>query len=58
MSSHPGRPLEPQQVDNLRQGKPAGAMQDKEAISHEEKKAPKPAKTKSASKEERRKEKD
>jgi hypothetical protein len=33
-SSHPGRPLEPQQMDNLRAGKPAGPMQDKEAIPH------------------------
>lgn len=33
-SSHPGRPLEPQQMNNLRAGKPAGPMQDKEAIPH------------------------
>ena len=33
-SSHPGRPLEPQQMNNVRAGKPAGPMQDKEAIPH------------------------
>ena len=33
-SSHPGRPLEPQQMDNLRAGKPAGPMQDKENPPH------------------------
>jgi hypothetical protein len=33
-SSHPGRPLEPQQMDNLRAGKPAGPMQDKESPPH------------------------
>ncbi|MGO8791286.1 MAG: DUF6600 domain-containing protein [Terriglobia bacterium] len=33
-ASHPGRPLEPQQMNNLRSGKPAGPMQDKETISH------------------------
>ncbi|MGD1102134.1 MAG: DUF6600 domain-containing protein [Terriglobia bacterium] len=33
-SSHPGRPLEPQQMNNLRAGKPAGPMRDKEAIPH------------------------
>ncbi|MGO8816369.1 MAG: DUF6600 domain-containing protein [Terriglobia bacterium] len=33
-SSHPGRPLEPQQMDNLRAGKPAGPMKDKESIPH------------------------
>jgi hypothetical protein len=33
-SSHPGRPLEPQQMNNVRAGKPAGAMQDKEVIPH------------------------
>jgi hypothetical protein len=55
MSSHPGRPLEPQQVDNLRKGKPAGAMQDKEVISHAEK-TQKPAKAKPAPKEEHHKE--
>ena len=32
-ASHPGRPLEPQQMDNLREGKPAGPMKDKEAHS-------------------------
>jgi hypothetical protein len=33
-SAHPGRPLEPQQMNNVRAGKPAGPMQDKEAIPH------------------------
>jgi hypothetical protein len=33
-SSHPGRALEPQQMNNLRAGKPAGPMQDKETIPH------------------------
>jgi hypothetical protein len=33
-SSHPGRPLEPQQMNNLREGKPAGPMQDKEVPAH------------------------
>jgi hypothetical protein len=36
-SSHPGRPLEPQQMNNVRAGKPAGPMQDKEAIPHSSK---------------------
>jgi hypothetical protein len=30
IEQHPGRPLEPQQIQNLRQGKPAGPMKDKE----------------------------
>jgi hypothetical protein len=34
MQSHPGRPLEPQQINNLRAGKPAGAMRDREYIPH------------------------
>lgn len=34
MQSHPGRPLEPQQINNLRQGKPAGPMRDREYIQH------------------------
>jgi hypothetical protein len=33
-SSHPGRPLEPQQMNNLRAGKPAGPMHDKETPAH------------------------
>jgi hypothetical protein len=33
-ASHPGRPLEPQQMNNIRSGKPAGTMQDKETIPH------------------------
>jgi hypothetical protein len=34
MQSHPGRPLEPQQVNNLRAGRPAGPMRDREYIPH------------------------
>jgi hypothetical protein len=33
-AAHPGRPLEPQQMNNLRDGKPAGSMQDKESPPH------------------------
>ncbi len=43
-SSHPGRPLEPQQMNNLRQGKPAGPMKDKEAIPHPQKEKSPPTK--------------
>jgi len=34
MEEHPGRPLEPQQLQNLREGKPAGPMHDKEFPPH------------------------
>lgn len=34
MSTHPGRPLEPQQLQNLRTGRPAGPMRDREFPSH------------------------
>jgi hypothetical protein len=34
MYSHPGRPLEPQQLDNLRNGRPAGPQQDRELAPH------------------------
>jgi FecR protein len=34
MQSHPGRPLEPQQVNNLRAGRHAGPMRDQEYIPH------------------------
>jgi hypothetical protein len=34
MEQHPGRPLEPQQRENLRQGRPAGPQQDKEFPPH------------------------
>ena len=34
LQDHPGRPLEPQQVDNLRRGQPAGEMRDREVPSH------------------------
>lgn len=33
---HPGRPLEPQQVDNIRRGQPPGQMHDREVPSHSE----------------------
>lgn len=34
MQAHPGRPLEPQQEENLRAGKPAGPMRDREVPPH------------------------
>ncbi|HZU33544.1 MAG TPA: DUF6600 domain-containing protein [Candidatus Angelobacter sp.] len=34
MQEHPGRPLEPQQVDNIRRGQPAGPMHDSEPAPH------------------------
>jgi hypothetical protein len=34
MQGHPGRPLEPQQQENLRAGKPAGPMRDREVPAH------------------------
>lgn len=34
MQAHPGRALEPTQLENLRAGKPAGPMQDKEVPPH------------------------
>jgi hypothetical protein len=34
MSEHPGRPLEPHQLDNLRAGRPAGPMLDREFPPH------------------------
>ncbi len=34
MAPHPGRPLEPQQRENLRAGRPAGPMRDTEIPSH------------------------
>ncbi|MEO8727018.1 MAG: DUF6600 domain-containing protein [Acidobacteriaceae bacterium] len=34
LEQHPGRPLEPQQEQNLRQGRPAGPMQDTERVPH------------------------
>jgi hypothetical protein len=36
MQEHPGRPLEPQQMDNLRRGQPAGQMRDRETPEHHE----------------------
>ncbi len=43
---HPGRPLEPQQVENIRRGQPAGQMHDREVPSHNE---PPPSRSKSNS---------
>ncbi len=34
LQQHPGRPLEPQQVDNIRAGRPAGPMRDREIPAH------------------------
>jgi hypothetical protein len=34
LQQHPGRPLEPQQEENIRQGKPAGPQRDPEALPH------------------------
>ena len=34
MQAHPGRPLEPGQVENLRAGRPAGPMRDQEVPAH------------------------
>jgi len=34
LQEHPGRPLEPKQMDNVRQGQPAGAAQDREYPPH------------------------
>ena len=36
MTAHPGRPLEPQQAENLRAGRPAGPAHDKEFPPHAE----------------------
>lgn len=36
LQNHPGRPLEPQQVENIRRGQPAGQMQDREVPAHHE----------------------
>ncbi|HTV54386.1 MAG TPA: hypothetical protein VMI06_05670, partial [Terriglobia bacterium] len=59
MESHPGRPLEPQQVNNLRAGKPAGPMRDREYIPHassanRQKKSAPPPKSKGESESKRR----
>ena len=34
MQQHPGRPLEPQQEENVRQGRPAGPPRDREVLPH------------------------
>jgi hypothetical protein len=36
LQEHPGRPLEPQQVQNLQRGQPPGQMRDREIPSHAE----------------------
>jgi len=41
-SSHPGRPLEPQQMNNVRSGRPAGPSQDKETLPHAPRSSPPP----------------
>jgi hypothetical protein len=42
LQDHPGRPLEPQQVENIRRGQPAGQMHDREVPAHREQ-APQPS---------------
>ena len=42
IAGHPGRPLEPQQVNNLRQGKPAGPQRDQE-VPRDQRPAARPA---------------
>ena len=42
-AAHPGRPLEPQQEQNLRAGRPAGPQQDREALPHAAPSRPAPA---------------
>lgn len=49
MQSHPGRPLEPQQVNNLRAGRPAGPMRDREYIPHPSSSVRQPEKARSQS---------
>src|SRR5579862_5505794 len=41
MQAHPGRPLEPQQINNIRQGKPAGLPRDPEVGKHPQAPPPK-----------------
>ncbi len=40
IAEHPGRPLEPQQIQNLRQGKPAGPQRDPQAAPRPPEKKP------------------
>jgi len=42
LQDHPGRPLEPRQIDNIRQGQPAGQSHDREYSPHQNNPAPKP----------------
>jgi len=43
LAQHPGRPLEPQQTQNLKAGKPAGPMRDKEFPPHQSSRESRPA---------------
>ncbi|HLY60411.1 MAG TPA: DUF6600 domain-containing protein [Terriglobia bacterium] len=43
LQQHPGRPLEPQQMDNIRRGNPAGPMRDREYAPHPTPDKPAPA---------------
>lgn len=47
LQDHPGRPLEPQQVQNIQRGQPAGQMHDREVPSHAEpaRQSPPPSKS-------------
>jgi hypothetical protein len=47
MEEHPGRPLEPQQIQNLREGRPAGPMRDREFPSHSSRPQKEPSERKS-----------
>jgi hypothetical protein len=44
IAEHPGRPLEPQQIQNLRQGKPAGPQKDPQAARPPQQKKEEPRK--------------
>jgi hypothetical protein len=48
MQEHPGRPLEPQQIENLRTGKPPGPMRDREVAPHAQASPNKPSQTTSS----------
>jgi hypothetical protein len=57
MQDHPGRPLEPQQVENIRRGEPAGPRQDREVPPHQasaQRQGPPPARNDSRPEHERR----
>jgi hypothetical protein len=42
LQQHPGRPLDPQQTNNVRQGQPAGASHDREYAPHPQHSSPPP----------------